>query len=325
MNLCKEKSGVGTHSPTIRIVGMLVLFIALIFLPSCGENSQDFEKAERAFNSGNLDSALTLYQTFVEKQPTSKWRSVADKQLDKCREILKLKTEAARLAGQNKFDDAKDLYREITTINRLAIDTTGLFTQLDTNRHKLEEVLLKKKAEDEEVARRIRAESDEAKKKAAKLILEQKDEFLLDLANYLLTLKAVAVSLLASVAQLYQALPEEEYSDEQITKSIYKVMHLTDVTDKVTAKDKAVGDSYDKIRSTPLKYRDCLKEIESSYEAYNEMRRTLDNVRDYPVSYFWARLSSLNDSINKSIRSLYLYLPDNSNIEELKKLIEKVM
>jgi hypothetical protein len=297
---------------------MLVVSIALVFLPSCGDNSQDFEKAERAFNSGNLDSALILYQTFVEKQPTSKWRSVAEKQLDKCREILTLKTEAAKLAGQNKFDDAKDLYREITALNRLAIDTTGLFTQLDTNKHRLEEAFLKKQAEDEEVARRRKAESDEEKKKEAKLILEQEDQFLLDLANYLLTLKGVAISLLASVAQLYQALPEEEYSDEQITKSIYEVMHLTDVTDKMTARDKAVVDSYDKIRSTPLKYRDCLKEIESSYETYNEFRRTLDNVRDYPASYFLARLSSLNDSISKSIRSLNLYLPDKlSYIKEL--------
>ncbi|MGB5105788.1 MAG: hypothetical protein WBP29_08395 [Candidatus Zixiibacteriota bacterium] len=319
MNSFEEDGGVAKHPATIRIAGILVTFLAFACLPSCGDNSQDFERAEKAFNSGILDSAVILYQDFIEKQPTSKWRSVADKQLDKCREILTLKTEAARLASQNQFEDAKDRYREIATLNRLAIDTMELFLQLDSNRYRFEEALLKKKAEDEEVARRIQAESDQIQKKAAKLVREQEEQFLDDLSWYLLTLKAHELTVMTAVVYVHQLLDtasDGEFYEKLFAKSIDFAIDRTKLAEAETRMD----DYYAKIRTAPLKYRDCSREIDSSYEAYWELRRELDNVRNYPARGFLERLVPLHESIRRSISILNLYVPDDSSIKHLLKI-----
>ena len=117
-HISKNKTGrwkiIGIATVIIALIA-LVLTVVLIKIPD--QEKIQFEKAELEFNNGNIILAKTLYNEFVKEHPTNEWRTIADRQLEKCDQIIFWRTKASEYLSLNEFQQARDINYQIYKLN----------------------------------------------------------------------------------------------------------------------------------------------------------------------------------------------------------------
>lgn len=271
----------------------LFMLSGFLLSVSCSRDEAKFELAEKEFNQGNIEVAFKSYKKFMADYPTSKWRTAVERQIDKCREIISLRDSISRLESDKKFDNAKNLVREIVLLNDRAIDSGKIIARLEEEIRK-----------DEILREQERIEAEEVKMKLTALRMRQEKEYLGNLALFIYSLNIFARTNIAAINDF------DNLTEGNNAAFAYAVEGLFGDTSMVKAKD-LLSSLYLQIKIPPEKYRACLEEIEKSYRAYKEMISILDNLQNYSRFTLRLELARLANEIYSSINNLEIYLPAN--------------
>ena len=272
-----------------HISQLLPFLLILLFSIYCNEDKKKFELAENEFNQGNISAAKLLYEECIQKYPTSEWRNISDRQLEKCNTIIKLQKDAIELESNKKFGEARNTYFDILRINKKAIDSLKVFSQLS-------EKIIKYEAEQEE------KEKEDIKRKQA-IYLKNKN-FIKNLGEFLELLNVTGQLYISGIQRFDNT---TETNNELFVELVEKLM-TNSISDDAIAK---VKEAYLKIKNPPEKYSECVTEIEKSYKAFNELIHTLNNIQNYSRFTLRNQLATLDIDISASINNLEVYLPNN--------------
>jgi hypothetical protein len=136
----------------IRKPTVVICAIAAFGFSGCDNGKDVFEKAESSFNSGDIQDAEEGYKEYIVQYPTQKWRTLAEQQLAKCKQLAALTKQAEEHMSSNQFSEARTVYKQIEETNSKAI--------------KIEEIMANIDLAEEEFSKQERARIEQAQRQA---------------------------------------------------------------------------------------------------------------------------------------------------------------
>jgi hypothetical protein len=119
--------GFNNCPPKVRCTAEVALLLAV---GGCGRDTAMFERAEAAYNEGDMPHAQQVYDSLIRQYPTSRWRAVAESQHDRTSKVLDLRTRVGFYVESEQFDSAMAAYMSIAAINPRLVDTATLLPDL---------------------------------------------------------------------------------------------------------------------------------------------------------------------------------------------------
>lgn len=275
------------HRATIA-VAMLVALLAL----SCSKKEETaFELAEDTFNRGLIVPARDLYAQFIAEFPTSRWRPIADRQLDKCLDIARLQTAAARSESMQDYSQAAKEYRLIAELNPLVIDTMAVIPRL----HELKE------------ARRRHLANEAARQDSIReaITSSRNASFLSNLRLYADAVDSCAQRTLSLTNFILVSSKElEEFQNSFIAEAISLIR--TDGEHQPLVVE--VRKLYGLVKNPPPPHAGTRTDVTRAFESLNKLHYALDHLENYSRFTLNQKIAEAGAEISASTTALRMYL-----------------